>query len=1357
MTARKVDEVSVTADHVELSFRDQYIGRSDMWRFSQAMVDTCVYEGKTITFAGCIRAQVKGIYVNGQQHASGYVSETTKAIFRSESSKFFIFIQMCQEMWEFDEDGEIFYEKAINGFLPELFARWKKLNTNHVVSVVLFTRIYYDERDTDQDDPTLIADYNGKWYRDFYKVVVNMETSQEWMTYIKQLKTEVLHFQRDILLKGDERKVTLAAQNAYAFQGNILEAINLALNSFDEHYVDRDLLRTGLSIIVITPGTGQFQVNKRLLRLTTERMIDNGIGLDLVCLSKVPLHTVPLFKFPAAKPPEPQSAITKAGRKDLRGMDREVTPDTRDPLYYDGPDEQSNLHMYYAMPHWIDASFYSRNQDQPFKSERFVTRCKMYEVQMMGIMEHEIASIAIPLLHEDANFWSDVSSKSLGDDKYLRYDSAVFKTTMVAALPEKLSGNTVRNDKGNGLHVEHTTSRPKQVPLVSELSRSLRSEGFGQRKLLTAQSDFDDAQERLASQKLAEGDAIDLETTDVSQAAHPRGINIERPQATEEHPEDGVFGSSTVKPISIRTTKNIKLPRGHPRGSPASVHSFEDTVFKWDENAGRIPRLLNNSGPSPGHNSPGRQGYKQTLINPSNPDKSNIPVSSQLRRWHHVFPKSHTGKSVRWKSMCTPACLPLSTDYFPSAEDLSNHFQEYTYTISIDPDATSSYPGLVDTSPASLLTEMLSQRLAQGFQLIVGDSVNAHAKRSGPTSVTRGFSISEYKPTLRGTSKAMYNVVQGIDNAGTAPPVYLFMSHHFHRLLYDPAGQNVEVKRYVQKLGYSTQRTRYSCVIWPKSTPGYRAAQTSFAYPDVASYKWNYMDQLIAGYQDDIDDSLKVWKTRFCLIPLEHISTMTLDNGDKIDEEEIRVVGIFKFRDLFQKAKWKPKDEESADQEDAAAGLTMRFTTFSPSVDVANEFAEAENEFGISEKAGQSSKKNEGLDRKSPLKTIAQEMAKDVNGLKMENKHWHLYIYKNAFIGFDYVNWLIKHFSDIHTREEAEEFGNVLMENGLFEHCNKRHRFMDGQYFYALRPEYAPAKQSKSWFKRSSSDTLSISSNTTGSTNHSAKSEDTLRDLKRKLRVEMTKTMTIDVDPSHKSGRPETAFLHYDSIYNPDECYHFQLHWLGTTARFVEDTVQSWSRTADKWGLKLVEVPVNQIKIFDNDNPFQSPVLIKLACMPPALASVGRKLHPQATPEYYFETQLVKKFKFILDIEADDSFPSGVDIVYSYRKPRYERTQYLHRSGVAIIQIQEAEKGLLWVHNRLYTSHISSAERQNQKQMAAIPNVTQLRYEFIDFCADKEKLQAFWDEQVEKLPFADSNEKMDVAEAITEALDEKEA
>ena len=36
-------------------------------------------------------------------------------------------------MWDFDHHGDTFYEKAVDGFLLDLFARWKVNNEREII------------------------------------------------------------------------------------------------------------------------------------------------------------------------------------------------------------------------------------------------------------------------------------------------------------------------------------------------------------------------------------------------------------------------------------------------------------------------------------------------------------------------------------------------------------------------------------------------------------------------------------------------------------------------------------------------------------------------------------------------------------------------------------------------------------------------------------------------------------------------------------------------------------------------------------------------------------------------------------------------------------------------------------------------------------------------------------------------------------------------------------------------------------------------------------------------------------------------------------------------------------------------
>ena len=88
-----------------------------------------------------------------------------------------------------------------------------------------------------------------------------------------------------------------ARRPSTAAQGNLLEAVNITMNLLQYHYLDRDLHRTGNSIVIVSAGNGVFEVDKKLSTITYQRMMDNGIGSDMLSLSLPPLHIAPFFLF----------------------------------------------------------------------------------------------------------------------------------------------------------------------------------------------------------------------------------------------------------------------------------------------------------------------------------------------------------------------------------------------------------------------------------------------------------------------------------------------------------------------------------------------------------------------------------------------------------------------------------------------------------------------------------------------------------------------------------------------------------------------------------------------------------------------------------------------------------------------------------------------------------------------------------------------------------------------------------------------------------------------------------------------------------------------------------------------------
>jgi SEA/GATOR complex protein SEA1/DEPDC5 len=50
-----------------------------------------------------------------------------------------------------------------------------------------------------------------------------------------------------------------------------------------------------------------------------------------------------------------------------------------------------------------------------------------------------------------------------------------------------------------------------------------------------------------------------------------------------------------------------------------------------------------------------------------------------------------------------------------------------------------------------------------------------------------------------------------------------------------------------------------------------------------------------------------------------------------------------------------------------------------------------------------------------------------------------------------------------------------------------------------------------------------------------------------------------------------TRILHHDIMHNPATAFHFELNWISTSARCLEELIRQWSRSIEKYGLRLVE------------------------------------------------------------------------------------------------------------------------------------------------------------------------------------------
>ena len=1431
VTVSQIEEESARVSHVEITFRDAYLTRADMWRMvCSELAGNPIYKGQKINFLGSIKANVKSIYRQGNKLTAGVFGPSTKPIFRSESARYVIYLQISKEMWDFEPEGsgEIMFSKVIDGFLPELFKRWST-SARHLISIVLFTRMEYSTPGSSSDDNHTEGSSANRPYRDFYRVLTSNMESGHHKAVLLQLKIDFKTFLRDISIRpgtnsdafslfrdgyfthGDVPVDVIQGHPAPASRGNILEAINTASSQFSEDHIDRDLLRTGLSIVIVTPGTGVFEVDAGLLNLTTDILVQNGVGIDLVCLARMPLHSVPLFKYRkdnsklrTSQDQEDEIAKRNASTISDRCIMRNspifvLQNDLADEagVMLDGPTDIWN----YAIPHWLDTSFWTGKSVSslqkvagvrsftPSNTKLFLTRVKMYEIQMMGIMGNEANSVSIPYfetyqesstkdLKIDLNALrtqassASLRSQSHGLDTYgarLRdsistslsprspghidgakalsslilwmenHDQRVFKVPKITSLviegqrPPHTRSHTVDNgalstpDRSENSHKNTRTgisiskraklfdakssviSIDRKISNASLLrpsanllgsikggrSSSFGFKGFGSHLTKAAASvELSSETAHRESLLIHVPHSLTRSTSTIHGviAAPPISEDHEAPSTSSDEKQSLSRPTSPPsKPISIKQAGKNKQPSLEQNGSIKSISgtlmSRHGTILS-DEDDVSLAKSL--------HTKPIIMRALApwfTVLNPSNPDLAEVDPSSRLGRWHHVFPRPLHASTMKWKSLCAPASIPLTSEAFPTAEQLTSEYDSSVWSVSAV-DLTSNPEDQDDLTPSALFREMICARFSHGYQIIIGEHI---AKVLGDARLQELDIFNDEHVFERGS------------------PLYMSRGMQIHRLTLQE-DSSIEVKQSTRIKGPGIAdglKTRKHLVYAPyvKTSigSGYEHRSITFSVSREV-YNWKRLDNFIAGREQDQDhdipEELRYWRARYVLIPMppspadKKNSLTSFEDND----EEIRLEGIYKLTQLWQKNRFMPVKEShqrivtrtSVDTNP----LDIIFRTKSPSAVVASEL----HDLMLEKDSGLTRPRNllpesELLTRPAiVLKTLAQLLQSE-KGVKMKNRQWHYRLHSYTFDAIEFVTWLVDNFKDIDDRETAVEFGEQLRTEGLFSHVDKRHNFRDGNFFYIINTEYRLPRTDKttSWFSK----LASVPSTPIVETRSSPKvlprgiTEDessesgskTPTDNSHLTGVVLSKKLMYDVDRRKKSYRREIINLHYDRVSSADDCYHIRINWLNVTPKLVEDAVSNWASAIERYRLRLVEIPISEASRVNEIHTFRSPYIIKLAKQPPNGSTVSPGDPPAPIPDvllgrFPYHKALLKKFDFVLDLEAADDFPPTVDVSYSWGKPSYQYPQFISRDGLLLAQIT-LDGNFLLLANRL--------------------------------------------------------------------------
>ncbi|EGC47510.1 vacuolar membrane-associated protein IML1 [Histoplasma capsulatum var. duboisii H88] len=1485
-----------TASHVELTFRDQFLVRSDMWRLAiSELADKPVYKGQKITFMGTIKATVKSIYIDGKKALSGYFSPRTIPIFRSESARYVLFIQMSKEMWDFDSEGtgDILFSRVINSLLPELFKRWAAIDAHHLVSIVLFTRVQYDLLAVDNPGSSFLNNNNlhrttrdsRPESQDFYRVVVNDMPSGKWTTILDELKKEFRIFLRDVsippshfpdsqtsaedsLPEDPKHPPTISGRPTSALRGNILEAINIASSYLAFEHIGRDLIRTGTSIVVISPGTGVFEVSYEALALTSEVLTSRTIGIDLICLSPMPLHSVPLFKYrlPSEPTSRPGSSISRDSIFRPSPSDSHLSGGSfsskvsrpRSSNATLGPSSQAATvadNWRYGIPQWIDISYWNpkiyrdsrtavnkiTKSTLPATTKKqvntFIPRVRMYEIQMMGVMESEQSNICVPYLSS-----ADIRLQKLSDlypsphgspykppltetgagslmstfkdsrrnilsipatqRKMLEwmdsYDHVIFHTApkeRMTRRPSKAkrvdfetpgtrfyeqqsirfstssvthSGNYSTSPNNNHQRSDDGRSHyqkaypPERVPFkkssMKKASKSTkprisRSISFALRGLgptpprATASTEINNEHAKGLSTtnkkpaKVGELPPNFSMNSPISDAVSNPTFKSPDPPQLSFTPSSDNANATPSKPISIRiANKKAKDEHNMDPKDIDSSFSTTSTEVHFDRRAGeeihgpfpmtrtgrRFDLAFTASQDEPTMDfSPTKVLSPWILpVNPCKPSKRRSTRSSWFGRWQHVYPRMPSTASVKWKSLKSPASLPLTTEEFPTSEELASQYYQTPYRVyQNDESDVAETP----RTREALLREMVALRLAHGFQIVVGRLADAASSQHslGSLNIFNTRSLSKDGMTI-----------------------FMSMGNIIHKLVC-VAGGEIEVTKFTRKTVtdlFSDAKAfalNYTPVVKTILSANYCKHTINLQMPR-EDYNWNYADAFLAGYRDHLvnfSEQLRFWRTRFVLIPVQILANARrpMQSYKEDNEEEIHLLGITQLTQIWQRYRYDPPEEkrlQAPTHKKDQNPLDIIYQTSNPSEVVAAELDRLLlDDPGLDNPSLQLLPESELLQRSNISLIALAQAIQGEKGVRMMDRRWHWRLHYNCFVGVELTTWMLQNFRDIDTREEAVEFGNELMKHGLICHVQRRHNFRDGNYFYQITDEYRVARpESRSgWFQtRKSIPNTPINEgvkdvsqtaqaktiNGTADPDSRANTPTPGKSPRTKASVCLSKSMKIDVDTRKRSNRPEIIELHYDRLHNPDNCFHIKLSWMNATPKLVEDAIVSWAATAEKFGLKLVELPISEASSIVETQVFRRPYPVKLAIEPPesptpTIYSATSFASQGVSDRQFYHKAILKKFDFVLDFEATDAFPPDVDVSYSWGRLDYRFPQYVHQTGAVLAQISD-DGCFLLLANRLYSARGPSVKESNRLDRSEFYRPRAATYDALD-------------------------------------------
>ncbi|KAF2976269.1 hypothetical protein EK904_002704 [Melospiza melodia maxima] len=1085
--------------------------------------------------------------------------------------------------------------------------------------------------------------------------------------------------------------------------------------------------------VVITPGVGVFEVDRLLMILTKQRMIDNGIGVDLVCMGEQPLHAVPLFKL-----------HNRCGPGDSRMGDD------------------------YNIPHWINHSFYTSKSQLLCNS--FTPRIKLAGRKPLTekAKNNRDASLGAP---------KDAENALPIQVDYDGYDAQVFRLPGPARAQRCTTFRSVRE--------RESRTRKSSSSYDVSCSPSLQSRALPPEEVRSQASDDSSLGKISNILMIPRPHLHHMKHSCVTQLKVFSWMRM----CVDYNRQGGKSPSGEAIQIHHQTRQNMAEMQGS--GQQDLTHSSAELLeLAYHEATGRHGSSRHPGdggsflsfggaeefGNGNGHGLGAGPGAGVNLKT-QNKDSLEDAVSNSP----DPMPGFCCTVGVDWKSLTTPACLPLTTDYFPDRQSLQNDYTEGCYDLLPEADMDRRDEEGVQMTAQQVFEEFICQRLMQGYQIIV------QPKPQKPAPAV--------PPPL--SSSPLYSRVTLKDKI-------------------------ITVTRYLPKYPYESAQINYTYSLCPShSDSEFVSCWVEFSHERLEEYKWNYLDQYIcsAGSEDfSLIESLKFWRTRFLLLPACISATKRIMEGEahcdvygdkpRSDEEEWQLLdGFIRFVEGLNRIRRRHRSDRMIRKGSAMKGLQIAgpipthsleqsgppigkkgtsalsallqmeasqktlgeqqaamlsgkssgqpsesgsiaitptymdsprkdgafFMDFVRSPRTASTFysqvsidqsvpassdgstllptgqvpdrgstqgntQSTEPGYSTAAAAEGSSQQctTSALTSSSTLVEILEAMKHPTTGIQLLSEQKGLSPY--CFISAEVVHWLVNNVEGVHTQAMAIDIMQKMLEEQLIVHASGEalRTFIYGFYFYKIVVDKEPdraAMDDFSAFQRKWFEVAFVAEELLHSeipafllpwlpsrpASYASRHSSFSRSFGGRSQaaallaatVPEQRTVTLDVDVNNRTDRLEWCSCYYHGNFSLNAAFEIKLHWMAVTAAVLFEMVQGWHRKATSCGFLLVPVLEGPFALpsYLYGDPLRAQLFIPLN-VSCLLKEGSEHLFDGFEPETYWDRMHLLQEA----IAHRFGFVQDKYSASAFNFPAENKPQYIHVTGTVFLQLPYSKR-----------------------------------------------------------------------------------